>query len=85
MVPHLCWAQHFMVSAMKYNEVFHEFEKIISIYLFSGYDKNAELLIKNGADVNLANKNGATPIDIAAFNGKKPIECFNTENERNSA
>lgn len=51
----------------------------------SGYDKNAELLIKNGANVNLANKNGATPIDIAAFNGKKPIECFNTENQRNSA
>lgn len=37
--------------------------------IYSGFDKNADLLIKNGADVNLANKNGATPLDIAAFNG----------------
>lgn len=42
----------------------------MSIHLTAGYEKNADLLIKNGADVNLANKNGATPLHIAAFNGK---------------
>lgn len=48
---------------------------LLKIYntIFLGFDKNAELLIKNGADVNLANKNGATPLDISAFNGKYSI------------
>lgn len=43
--------------------------QIMSNHLTSGYEKNADLLIKNGADVNLANKNGATPLHIASFNG----------------
>lgn len=58
--------------------VFTTLELLNFLYfdLFSGYEKNAELLIKNGADVNLANKNGATPLDIAAFNGSSIFPYF---------
>lgn len=40
---------------------------------FSGYEKIAEILIENGADVNATNSNGYTALTFAARNGNVEI------------
>lgn len=43
------------------------------IFVYSGHQEVAELLIKNGANVNIKNSNGFTPLMVAAGNGNFQI------------
>lgn len=67
MVNHHCILWHPMVIfnvLMKSNGVVIYWRCIV------GNEASAEILIKGGADVNLADKNGDTPIHRAAENGE---------------
>lgn len=44
-------------------------------FVFAGYDEIAEILIGNGADVNIKNYFQQTPLFAAAYNGISLMKC----------